>query len=188
MKYFSYPCTKVPSDTAVIQTKDTAQGDSALNEANPQQDTLEKTLVKRGLQLSHDPSNADVKLKAEADKAMGVERNGIVSQTPGNQSISREKENEEAGNKDLDEPLQQSLDERTSLGNNNKTTIEEKQIVERSIKIRDLKSKQILKGKHSSPLSSKTFKTFLSKRSSRRSKRSHLQVSNTYSILSIIPK
>ena len=187
MKHVSYPCTKVPSDTAVIQTKSTAQGDSALNEANPQQDTLEKTLVKRDLQLSHDPSNADVKLKAEADKAMGVERNGIVSHTAGNQSISREKENEDAGNKDLDEPLQQSLDERTSLGNN-KTTIEEKQIVEHSIKIRDLKSKQILKGKHSSPLSSKTFKTFLSKRSSRRSKRSHLQVSNTYSILSIISK
>ena len=47
-----------------------------------------------------------------------------------------------------------------------------------SVKMRDLKSNSKLNGKQSSSLSSKSFKTLLSKSSSRRTKRSSLQVVN----------
>ena len=174
-------CTKVPSDAVVrqVDNKDSAQVDTSLNEAKPQQDTQEKSLVKRD--LSHDLANEHDKLE-ESDKAVEIARNDDAAlQTAKNQTNSQHKEFDGPANKDISESVQHSLDKRTFHGISNKTVAEEshKVDVRESIKIRDLKSNKKLKGKRSSSLSSKSFRTFLSKQSSRRSRRSTLQVRNS---------
>jgi len=162
---------KVQSDAALRQEgfKDPAQ-------VPAQQDTQEKTLVKRDLHLSRDSENVDNKPE-ESDKTTGIEsKDSTVSQAAGNQTYTLEKESNAPANKDISESVQHhSLDKRTLLGNNNKTAVEESHKVVNSIKIRDLKSNQKLKGKRVSSLSSKSFRTFLSKQHSKRSRRSNLQ-------------
>ena len=76
------------------------------------------------------------------------------------------------------ESLPKPLSTRTSLGINNRTAVKKGYEVMNSVKMRDLKSNSKLNGKQSSSLSSKSFKTLLSKSSSRRTKRSSLQVVN----------
>lgn len=179
LKYYqclSYLCIKVQSDAALRQegVKDPAQ-------VPAEQDTQEKTLVKRDLHLSRHSENVDNKPE-ESDKTTGIEsKDSTVSQTAGNQTYTLEKESNAPANKDISESVQHdSLDKRTLLGNNNKTAVEESHKVVNSIKIRDLKSNQKLKGKRVSSLSSKSFRTFLSKQHSKRSRRSNLQVRNIH--------
>lgn len=165
-------CTKVSSDASLRQTaeKDTAHVDPGLNEAKPEQDTPEKSLVKRDVR---DLANGDYKLE-ESDKRDRTAREHIgVSKMSENQTHPVEKD--VLQRKQLSHSSQLSRDGRTSLESNNKTAaIEDRHEVENGIKIRDLKSSRKLKVKHI--VASKSFRTFLSKQNLRKSRRSNLQV------------
>ena len=106
----------------------------------------------------------------ESEKAVEARKSQDVSHNAVNQSDSHKM--------DKLESLPDPLNTRTSLGINNRTAVKKGYEVMNSVKMRDLKSNSKLNGKQSSSLSSKSFKTLLSKSSSRRTKRSSLQVVN----------
>lgn len=177
VKYSFDLCAKVPRDASVREAgkPNKAHVDSALNEVK-QQDTQEKSIIKRDVQLSHDQANVEYKL-VESDKKEAIAKEDIsVSKTPGNQTNSQEKGLDGSKNKELSGSVQHTLGERTLFGSKNRTVKEDSHKMESSVKIRDLKSNGKLKGRHVSSLSSKSFRTFLSKQNPRRSRRSNLQV------------
>ena len=147
--------------------RDAEQDDPALHKDKPQ-DGQEKSLVKRGLQSRDSTSLGNSKV--ESEKSVEARKSQDVSHKAVNQSDSHKMGKPES--------LPNPLSTRTSLGINNRTAVKEGYEVMNSIKMRDLKSNSKLNGKQSSSLSSKSFKTLLSKSSSRRTKRSSLQVVN----------
>ena len=126
------------------------------------QDGKEISLVKRDLQSQDSTSLGNGKV--EATKSQDVSHEAV------NQSDTHKM--------DKLESLPDPLNTRTSLGINNRTAVKKGYEVMNSVKMRDLKSNSKLNGKQSSSLSSKSFKTLLTKSSSRRTKRSSLQVVN----------
>ena len=132
------------------------------------QDGKEISLVKRDLQSQDSTSLGNGKV--ESEKAVEARKSEDVSHKAVNQSDSHKM--------DKLESLPDPLNTRTSLGINNRTAVKKDYEVMNSVKMRDLKSNSKLNGKQSSSLSSKSFKTLLSKTSSRRTKRSSLQVVN----------
>ena len=132
------------------------------------QDGKEISLVKRDLQSQDSTSLGNGKV--ESEKAVEARKSEDVSHKAVNQSDSHKM--------DKLESLPDPLNTRTSLGINNRTAVKKGYEVMNSVKMRDLKSNSKLNGKQSSSLSSKSFKTLLSKTSSRRTKRSSLQVVN----------
>ena len=147
--------------------KDKEQDDAALHKDKPQ-DGKEISLVKRDLQSQDSTSLGNGKV--ESEKAVEARKSQDVSHKAVNQSDSHKM--------DKLESLPDSLNTRTSLGIYNRTAVKKDYEVMNSVKMRDLKSNTKLNGKQSSSLSSKSFKTLLSKSSSRRTKRSSLQVVN----------
>ena len=176
VKYSFDLCAKVPRDASVREAgkPNEARVDSALSEVK-QQDTQEKSLVKRDVQLSHDQANVEYKLVESDEKEAVAKEEMSVSKTTGNQTNLQEKELDGSKNKELSESVQHTH-ERTLFGSKNRTVVEDSHKMEASVKIRDLKSNGKLKGRHVSSLSSKSFRTFLSKQNPRRSRRSSLQV------------
>ena len=132
------------------------------------QDGKETSLVKRDLQSQDSTSLGNGKV--ESEKAVEARKSQDFSHKAVNQSDSHKM--------DKLESLPDPLNTRTSLGINNRTAVKKGYEVMNSVKMRDLKSNSKLNGKQSSSLSSKSFKTLLSKSSSRRTKRSSLQVVN----------
>ena len=132
------------------------------------QDGKETSLVKRDLQSQDSTSLGNGKV--ESEKVVEARKSQDVSHKAVNQSDSHKM--------DKLESLPDPLNTRTSLGINNRTAVKKGYEVMNSVKMRDLKSNSKLNGKQSSSLSSKSFKTLLSKSSSRRTKRSSLQVVN----------
>ena len=160
-KGFFHLCTKV----SLPDGKDKEQDDAALHKDKPQ-DGKEISLVKRDLQSQDSTSLGNGKV--ESEKAVEARKSQDVSHKAVNQSDSHKM--------DKLESLPDSLNTRTSLGISNRTAVKKGYEVMNSVKMRDLKSNSKLNGKQSSSLSSKSFKTLLSKSSSRRTKRSSLQV------------
>ena len=126
------------------------------------QDGKEISLVKRDLQSQDSTSLGNGKVNSE--RAMEARKSQDVSHKAVNQSDSHEMDKLES----LPDPL-----------NNNRTAVIKDYEVMNSVKMRDLKSNTKLNGKQSSSPSSKSFKTLLSKASTRRTKRSSLQVVNS---------
>ena len=179
MKYSFDLCEKVPRDASAreLDKSNAAPVNSALHEAKPQ-DTQEKSLVKRDVQLSNDQANVEYKLVESDKKETLAKEDTSVSKATGNETNSQEKELGGSKNKELSESVQHTLDERSLFGSKNRTVIEDSHKMEASVKIRDLKSNRKLKGKHVSSHSSKSFRTLFSKQNPRRSRRNNLKVSN----------
>lgn len=159
---------KVPTDASKeSDSKDSAKVNHVLNEAKSSQNVQDKTLVKRELELSQN-------LEIKGEKRQDNMRNDdiIVLQQNGNQTNLQDKGVSNQVNQDTLESRDYSPRERVLAANHSMPLTEETPKEEDTVKIRDLKSNSRPVEKRSSPISSRSMKSFLSKQRSRHPRRS----------------
>ncbi|PFX19763.1 putative sodium-coupled neutral amino acid transporter 10 isoform X2 [Stylophora pistillata] len=159
---------KVPTDASKeSDSEDSAKVNHVLNEAKSSQNVQDKTLVKRELELSQN-------LEIKGEKRQDNMRNDdiIVLQQNGNQTNLQDKGVSNQVNQDTLESRDYSPRERVLAANHSMPLTEETPKEEDTVKIRDLKSNSRPVEKRSSPISSRSMKSFLSKQRSRRPRRS----------------
>ncbi|XP_068760838.1 solute carrier family 38 member 10-like [Montipora capricornis] len=165
---------KVSVDVSMRQggEKETGHTETTMNEWKPKEDSHEKSSVKRDAdQLLQRSAKDDDTLAASDNSERKAREDVSVSKTFQNQTSLQDKKLDTAENKELSDTLELFKHQRPVLRSENNTLLKDDgHNTEQSVKIRDLKSN----GKPMK-VSSKSWRTFLSKQHSDKSKRSKLQ-------------